>query len=54
MFGGFWRALRTTQQLQFVRCALLKQHMYMCTSHYENVPMQYTEILKVVKNENFQ
>ena len=21
--------------------------------HYENVPMQYTEILRVVKNENF-
>ena len=21
--------------------------------HYENLPMQYTEILKVVKNENF-
>ena len=21
--------------------------------HYENMPMQYTEILKVVKNENF-
>ena len=24
------------------------------TEHYENVPMQYTEIFKVVKNENFQ
>ena len=23
-------------------------------SHYENLPMQYTEILKVVKNEHFQ
>ena len=23
-------------------------------SHYENVPMQYTEIFKVVKNGNFQ
>ena len=22
--------------------------------HYENLPMQYTEIFKVVKNENFQ
>ena len=22
--------------------------------HYENTPMQYTEIFKVVKNENFQ
>ena len=22
--------------------------------HYENMPMQYTEIFKVVKNENFQ
>ena len=22
--------------------------------HYENIPMQYTEIFKVVKNENFQ
>ena len=22
--------------------------------HYENMPMQYTETLKVVKNENFQ
>ena len=24
-----------------------------CIIHYENLPMQYTEILKVVKNENF-
>ena len=24
------------------------------TCHYENLPMQYTEIFKVVKNENFQ
>ena len=24
------------------------------TIHYENLPMQYTEIFKVVKNENFQ
>ena len=23
-------------------------------SQYENMPMQYTEIFKVVKNENFQ
>ena len=23
-------------------------------NHYENMPMQYTEIFKVVKNENFQ
>ena len=23
-------------------------------THYENTPMQYTEIFKVVKNENFQ
>ena len=23
-------------------------------SHYENMPMQYTEIFYVVKNENFQ
>ena len=23
-------------------------------AHYENLPMQYTEIFKVVKNENFQ
>ena len=23
-------------------------------SHYENLPMQYTEIFKCVKNENFQ
>ena len=22
--------------------------------HYENMPMQYTEIFEVVKNENFQ
>ena len=22
--------------------------------HYENLPMQYTEIFKIVKNENFQ
>ena len=22
-------------------------------AHYENMPMQYTEIFKVVKNENF-
>ena len=22
--------------------------------HYENMPMQYTEIFKIVKNENFQ
>ena len=22
--------------------------------HYENMPVQYTEIFKVVKNENFQ
>ena len=22
--------------------------------HYENLPMQYTDIFKVVKNENFQ
>ena len=22
--------------------------------HYENMPMQYTEIFKVVKNENYQ
>ena len=22
--------------------------------HYENMPMQYTEVFKVVKNENFQ
>ena len=24
------------------------------TYHYENMPMQYTEIVKIVKNENFQ
>ena len=24
------------------------------SAHYENMPMQYTEILKVVKDENFQ
>ena len=24
------------------------------SKHYENMPMQYTEILKIVKNENFQ
>ena len=24
------------------------------TSHYENMPMQDTEIFKVVKNKNFQ
>ena len=24
------------------------------TFHYENMPMHYTEIFKVVKNENFQ
>ena len=23
-------------------------------SHYENMPMQYTDIFKIVKNENFQ
>ena len=23
-------------------------------THYENMPMQYTEIFKVLKNENFQ
>ena len=22
--------------------------------HYENMPMQYTEIFKIVKNKNFQ
>ena len=25
-----------------------------CKIHYENLPMQYTVIFKVVKNENFQ
>ena len=24
------------------------------SKHYENMPMQYTEIFKVVKNDNFQ
>ena len=24
-----------------------------CLTHYENTPMQYTEIFNVVKNENF-
>ena len=23
-------------------------------NHYENLPMQYTEIFKAIKNENFQ
>ena len=26
----------------------------MCICHYENMPMQYTKIFKVVKNENVQ
>ena len=26
----------------------------MIAFHYENMPMQYTEIFKAVKNENFQ
>ena len=29
-------------------CVLLSRH------HYENMPIQYTEIFKVVKTENFQ
>ena len=27
---------------------------YASNRHYENLPMQYTQIFKVVKNENFQ
>ena len=27
---------------------------FMVGVHYKNMPMQYTEIFKVVKNENFQ
>ena len=27
---------------------------YIVLTHYENMPMQYTEIFKVVKNENFR
>ena len=27
--------------------------LYKLCRHYENTPMQYTEILKVVKKENF-
>ena len=31
-----------------------KHVVYTDSNHYENMPMQYTEIFKVVKNENFQ
>ena len=27
---------------------------FRCNYHYENMPMHYTEIFKVVKNKNFQ
>ena len=36
---------------------LVKHHIYYHgkgINRYENTPMQYTEIFKVVKNENFQ
>ena len=29
-------------------------HLALCTVHYENMPMQYTVIFKVVKNKNFK
>ena len=30
------------------------QYVYQSSIHYENLPKQYTQIFKVVKNENFQ
>ena len=34
-----------------LKCCFL---IHVFAKHYENLPMQYTEIFKVVKNENFQ
>ena len=31
-----------------------KSYIFTCENHYENLPMQYTEIFEVVKNEKFQ
>ena len=36
------------------RCIYDELHMSAILPHYENTPMQYTEIFNVVKNENFQ
>ena len=38
------------------KICILHGHVFVMTlrSHYENLPMQYTEIFKVVKNEKFQ
>ena len=38
----------------FIISFLLKRKYIFCSFHYENTPMQYTEIFKVVQNENFQ
>ena len=32
----------------------ISQDFSVCLCHYENMPMQYIEIFKVIKNENFQ
>ena len=35
------------------RLKLVNMHLNSFYNHYENMPMQYKEIFKVVKNENF-
>ena len=37
-----------------LRCPATALILNIQSGHYENLPMQYTDIFKVVKNENFQ
>ena len=45
--GGFWMEFSIKRVI--VRYVIIIVSLF---NHYENMPMQYTDIFKVVKNEN--
>ena len=38
---------------KYIMIDIFNVYLCVCNQHYENMPMQYAEILKVVKNESF-
>ena len=47
----FYLVFQERQSLVSMRIIWFKDSLFF---HYENMPMQYIEIFKIVKNENFQ
>ena len=54
-FFIFSTCVETLHTSEIKSCCIFKRKtQFKIRYHYENMPVQYTEIFKVVKNENFQ